>query len=217
MLDNQIEQSVNKNWNTLLNNFVKISSWFAQGTASKHAMPKPLTDAVNTLNDTVNSVAQQQQVITQQQQMIAKQQQMISQQQQAIEQLMALTQQLNARLEQAEKTLADYETPQLGDTSSLQAFATAPVEPQTPQASEPAVETKPTSEPAVEAKMTTKEVVTGEDVINSLHNMAVEEAVNAPPTGSPDPLEVSRQAIDAGMLDPNAFSQLDSLISGMLK
>lgn len=214
MLDNQIEQSVNKNWNTLLNNFVKISSWFAQGTASKHAMPKPLTDAVNTLNDVANSVAQQQQVITQQQQVISQQQQMISQQQQAIEQLMALTQQLNARLEQAEKTLADYETPQLGDTSSLQAFATAPVE---PQASEPVVEAKPTSEPAVEAKMTTKEVVTGEDVINSLHNMAVEEAVNAPPTGSPDPLEVSRQAIDAGMLDPNAFSQLDSLISGMLK
>ena len=183
-LENNIEQSVAKNWSVLFQNFRKVVTWMKSGLDSPEALAMPddyaitkLFKAVKTHDTSVTAVTKQVSMLTAQN---TELQDGLSVADQKIAQLLQQVDVLTTELQTLRTTLSEPAEPAEPKPTKK---AKAKAEPEVAQVAEPA----PVAAPAPAA----------------------------PVAQTPDEVQLTAAAVDAGELSEDALAQVSELLGSM--
>ena len=176
-LENNIEQSVAKNWSVLFQNFRKVVTWMKSGLDSPEALAMPEDYAITKLFKAVKTHDASVAAVT-------KQVSMLTAQNTELQEGLSVANQKIAQLLQQVDVL----------TTELQTLRTTLSEPAEP---------KPTKKAKVKAEPEVAQVV------------EPAPAPAAPVAQTPDEVQLTAAAVDAGELSEDALAQVSELLGSM--
>ena len=180
-LENNIEQSVAKNWSVLFQNFRKVVTWMKSGLDSPEALAMPEDYAITKLFKAVKTHDTSVTAVT-------KQVSMLTAQNSELQEGLSVTHQKIAQLLQQVDVL----------TTELQTLRTTLSEPAEP---------KPTKKGKAKAEPEVAQVVEPAP--------AATPAPAAPVAQTPDEVQLTAAAVDAGELSEDALAQVSELLGSM--
>lgn len=180
-LENNIEQSVAKNWSVLFQNFRKVVTWMKSGLDSPEALAMPEDYAITKLFKAAKNHDASVTAVT-------KQVSMLTAQNSELQEGLSVANQKIAQLLQQVDAL----------TTELQTLRTTPSEPAEPK---PAKKTKAKAEPEVAQAVEPTPVAA--------------PAPAAPVAQTPDEVQLTAAAVDAGELSEDALAQVSELLGSM--
>ena len=177
-LENNIEQSVAKNWSVLFQNFRKVVTWMKSGLDSPEALAMPEDYAITKLFKAVKTHDTSVTAVT-------KQVSMLTAQNSELQEGLSVTHQKIAQLLQQVDVL----------TTELQTLRTTLSEPAEP---------KPTKKGKAKAEPEVAQVAEPAPV-----------AAPVPVAQTPDEVQLTAAAVDAGELSEDALAQVSELLGSM--
>lgn len=180
-LENNIEQSVAKNWTVLFQNFRKVVTWMKSGLDSPEALAMPEDYAITKLFKAAKAHDASVTAVT-------KQVSMLTAQNTELQEGLSVTHQKIAQLLQQVDVL----------TTELQTLRTTLSEPAEP---------KPTKKGKAKAEPEVAQVVEPAPVATP--------APAAPVAQTPDEVQLTAAAVDAGELSEDALAQVSELLGSM--